>query len=257
MLASPDAFWGAVTSTVDWCEANYVHSPYVAEWFNTLSCIPMLFIGLAGWVLHARLELRIKLAFASIGIIGAGSIAFHGTLKAPAQALDELPMLWSALIVLFILLERDAERRYGRALPAGLLLLAAAVTAGYVLLEGPARFALFITTFAGAEIICFAIGLPIYRRISDPGFRATFRLGVAFHVIALCGWLVDTHACHAVSNLPGGLPNPQLHAWWHLLIATGIYLLYVVLAFARAHITGREPRIARAGWVVPYAKVSR
>jgi dihydroceramidase len=256
-LPAHEAFWGAVTSTVDWCEANYVHSPYVAEWFNTLTCIPMLFIGFAGWALHSTLELRIKLAFVSIAIIGAGSIAFHGTLKAPSQALDELPMLWSALIVLFILLESGAQRRYGNKLPALLLALAALVTTGYALLDGPPRFALFITAFAGTEILCFALGLPIYRRIPDRGFRIAFRTGVTLHVLALTGWMVDTHACDVVSNLPGGLPNPQLHAWWHVLIASGIYVLYVVLAFARARITGRDPQIALAAGVFPYARVTR
>ncbi|MEZ4265532.1 MAG: ceramidase [Myxococcota bacterium] len=254
---TPHAFWGAVTSTVDWCEPNYVYSAYVAEWFNTLSCFPMLLIGFAGWVLHSTLELRVRLAFVSIAIIGAGSIAFHGTLKASSQALDELPMLWSALIVLFILLEKGPTRRYGAKLPALLFGLAALVTAGYALLDGYARFALFITSFAGAEILCFSLGLPIYRRIHDRRFRLAFRVGVTLHVLALSGWMVDTHACEFVSHLPGGLPNPQLHAWWHVLISSGIYVLYVVLAFARAHITGRQPEIALAAGFIPYARVSR
>lgn len=256
-LPSPDAFWGAVTSTVDWCEPNYVHSPYVAEWFNTLSCVPMLVLGFAGWALHSTQELRIKLAFISIAIIGAGSIAFHGTLKASSQALDELPMLWSALVVLFILLENAPQPRYGHKLPALLVALAALVTAGYALLDGSARFALFITAFAGTETLCFALGLPIYRRIPDRRFRIAFRVGVTLHLLALAAWLVDTHACDVVSNLPAGLPNPQLHAWWHVLVASGIYTLYVVLAFARAKITGRDPHIALAAGVLPYARVMR
>ncbi|MCB9785325.1 MAG: ceramidase [Deltaproteobacteria bacterium] len=254
--AMPEGFWGAVTSTVDWCEPNYVHSVYVAEWFNTLSCIPMVIIGVAGWMLHTRQELRVRLAFLSITVIGLGSVAFHGTLKASSQALDELPMLWSALIVLFILIERGPQRRHGRKLPLALLALGVGVTTGYALLEGPSRFALFISAFAGAEILCFILGLPLYRSIHEPTFRNTFRLGVTLHAVALTGWLIDTHACAVVSHLPGGLPNPQLHAWWHVLVASGIYLLYVVLAYVRADITGRSPRIARAAGLVPYVRVA-
>ncbi|KAI8393790.1 uncharacterized protein BYT42DRAFT_18851 [Radiomyces spectabilis] len=36
----PVGYWGPITSSVDWCEKNYTHWYYVAEWWNTLSvCI--------------------------------------------------------------------------------------------------------------------------------------------------------------------------------------------------------------------------
>lgn len=35
--SSVPGVWGETTSTIDWCEENYVVSPYIAEWSNTLT----------------------------------------------------------------------------------------------------------------------------------------------------------------------------------------------------------------------------
>src|SRR5947209_6342934 len=99
-LLATAPFWGTPTSSVDWCEANYAHTPYVCELFNTVSSLAMLAAGLAGLWLHRRvLERRFMLAFVALAVVGAGSIAFHATLLFQMQMLDELPMLYLALIL--------------------------------------------------------------------------------------------------------------------------------------------------------------
>ncbi|KAF8748183.1 Ceramidase [Rhizoctonia solani] len=40
--------WGLHTATIDWCEDNYTHTHYVAEWYNTISNIPFILLGLFG-----------------------------------------------------------------------------------------------------------------------------------------------------------------------------------------------------------------
>ena len=35
-------FWGPPTSTIDWCEHNYVVSTHVAEFFNTFSSLSLV-----------------------------------------------------------------------------------------------------------------------------------------------------------------------------------------------------------------------
>ena len=32
-----EGYWGKPTSLIDWCEENYVVSPYIAEWSNTIT----------------------------------------------------------------------------------------------------------------------------------------------------------------------------------------------------------------------------
>ncbi|MFY0577328.1 ceramidase domain-containing protein [Cystobacter fuscus] len=95
MTAAITGFWGPNTATVDWCETNYEHFHYVSELFNSVSSPAMVLAGALGILLHRRvLERRFILAFALVGVVGLGSIAFHATLLFQSQMMDELPMLY-------------------------------------------------------------------------------------------------------------------------------------------------------------------
>ncbi len=89
-------FWGRPTATIDWCEANYVVSYYVAEWWNTLSNVALLVLGVYGVRMCLREGMRdnvdLLLLFGLIAVVGIGSAAFHGTLLKTSQQLDETPM---------------------------------------------------------------------------------------------------------------------------------------------------------------------
>ena len=81
-------FWGPIDSGIDWCEPNYIVTNYVAEFGNTLSSIPMVFWALFGWYLCWKSgvkEKRYMILLISLGLIGIGSVAFHGTLRYSAQ----------------------------------------------------------------------------------------------------------------------------------------------------------------------------
>ena len=38
-------------------------------------------------------------------------------------------------------------------------------------------------------------------------------------------WMPDFHLCDKLDNLPLQLPNPQLHAWWHVFSSSGSYCM--------------------------------
>lgn len=100
----PNLFWGPVTANYDWCESNYSVSRYVAEFFNTVSSIPTFTVGVY-FLLKARQHkygFRFSLAGAMLALVGIGSVAFHGTLTRAGQILDEVPMLYSSSIFLWI-----------------------------------------------------------------------------------------------------------------------------------------------------------
>lgn len=244
-MGLPSGFWGVPTSTVDWCEANYVHSRYVAEWFNTLSSLAMVGVGWLGLWLHRRvLEKRFLFAFALVSLVGVGSVAFHGTLLFQLQMLDELPMVYLVTLILYILLEDRRERRFGPWLPAVLWGYVALLTVLCSVSRGKVEFWIFQVSFGSLELYCLG-RVAWLQRTLDARTRRLFRFGMAAYLVAIVLWFVDLRACGWVSvTLPSlGFFNPQLHAWWHVLVSVGFYLLLLVIASDRLRVLGREREV--------------
>ncbi len=247
-------YWGAVTSTVDWCERNYAFTPYVAELFNTTSSLAMVMAGVLGmWLHRGVLERRFLLAFALVALVGLGSIAFHGTLRFELQMLDELPMLYAVTLMVFILVERGPMPRLGRWFPALLLAYAGLVTVLCVFTRGVVQFWVFQLSFGSLELFSLASVWALQRRSHAPAVRRLFRAGMGAYVLAIVLWFIDVRACDFVSlTLPSkGLPNPQLHAWWHLLVSCGFYLLLLVIAHERLVTLGHGPTLRRTAGLLP------
>lgn len=101
--------YGKITSLLDWCEED-LFSPiwFVAEFWNTVSNVAMLVLGLYGaYRCHKQgLDLRFILGYLSLSLVGIGSAAFHGTLLFESQLLDEIPMLITDAIYLYIIAPR-------------------------------------------------------------------------------------------------------------------------------------------------------
>ena len=96
-------YWGEPSSSVDWCEENYVWSHYIAEWWNTWSNVPPLVLAL-GAMIAASTSAKdkqqpslIKWAYSVPVIVFAGSFVFHATLTYFGQLLDELPMIYGSI----------------------------------------------------------------------------------------------------------------------------------------------------------------
>jgi dihydroceramidase len=247
--------WGEPTSTVDWCEANYEHTRYIAEFFNTLSSVSIVAAGVLGLYLHHRLlEQRFLLCFASVALVGLGSVAFHGTLRFELQLLDELPMLYSAIIMVYILLQNKPERRFGRWLPTLLLLHALLVTSLSAFTRGSLQFYLFHLSFGSLEFASLYGVYRVQRTRNDRRLSRLFRGGMAAYAVALALWFLDLKFCQVLSvELPRlGLPNPQLHAFWHVLVSYGFYCLLLVVAYDRLGWLGRTPRLEHLLGFIPY-----
>lgn len=251
-------FWGPPTSTVDWCEANYAHTHYIAELFNTLSSLAIIASGLVGLWLHRRLlEPRFLACFASVALVGAGSIAFHATLRFELQMLDELPMLYSAVIMVYILLESGGRRRrFGLWFPLALGAHAALVTALTALSRGPLQFYLFHLSFGSLETFSLVGVYLLARRLGAAPARRLLRAGMASYLIAVVLWFIDLRFCSLLSErLPAlGLFNPELHAVWHVLVSCGFYSLLLVTAHVRLGQLGGKPEIAWRLGAVPYLR---
>jgi dihydroceramidase len=257
MPASNMGFWGVNTATVDWCETNYEHLPYVSELFNSASSLAMVFAGLLGIALHRRvLERRFLLAFALVSVVGLGSIAFHATLLFQHQMMDELPMLYLALLMVYILVENRPERRFGPWFPLALLGYAVLSTYLSAFTRGRLQFFLFQASFASLEFFALARVYLIHRRGQDVRARRVFQLGMGAYALGVALWLSDIRFCATLNEtLPAyGVPNPQFHAWWHVLVSCGFYALLMVIAHDRLKMLGRAPRLHFAAGVIPLVR---
>lgn len=250
MTPGLSGFWGTPTSTVDWCELNYAVTPFVCEFFNTVSSLAMVLAGVLGIVLHRHVLDRWTLvAFALLGLVGVGSIAFHGTLRFELQMLDELPMLYLVALVAYLLL----ESRFGRWLPVALFTYAGVATASAVLTRGQFQFLAFQFAFGALELFCMWRVYLLSRDSENKPVRSLFNLGVSLYLAAIVLWFIDLRFCDVVSiRLPAlGIPNPQLHAWWHVLVSCGFYLLLCVIGYDRLRTLHACPRIETVGGLLP------
>lgn len=248
--AAHSGYWGPPTSSVDWCEANYAWSHYVGEMFNTLSSLVLIALGVLGVLWHQRrLERRFLVAYACLALVGVGSTAFHATLLFELQMLDELPMLYLATLLVYVLLEADAGPRFRPWLRLGLVSYLAVATYGAAFTRGAVQFWSFQVSFAALEFFALYRTYRIYRASESGAQRQLFRIGMSLYLTGILLWFIDIEYCTELVALfeAAGVPNLQLHAWWHVLVGFGSYALILVIAFDREQSSGRSPVLRRTG----------
>lgn len=221
-------YWGAPTSSIDFCEANYSHSFYVAEFFNSLSSSSMVIAGALGLWLHFKsAETRLRLAFVLLAVVGIGSIVFHATLHFEHQMLDELPMLYLAIVMTYVLVENQRAPRFGIWFPVALTLHAGLVTYLCAFTRGRLQFSLFHVSFGSLELFGLFQMFRLARVSLSADIRLWFRYGMSAYVIAIVCWFADLKICSLVSPF-------RLHAAWHVLVSLGMYFFLTLLVSHRA-----------------------
>ena len=246
-IGSDDAlgYWSPRTASVNWCEPDFVYSPYIAEFFNTISSLAVVLAGAAGLALSLAqgYRRRFALSFALMLVVGVGSVAFHGTLRREGQALDELPMVWATQVFTYIAVEASlggfGARPRLRWLAPALALDCAAFAAAYLLL-GSAAFLFFVALYIGGVLLLVALSCGLYRRVGA-GAR---RVGIASNLIYAGGflllWLPDVFACDRVQRF-------SLHAWFHLTSTLGPWCGLTFLLFSHYQLAHEAAAAAGAG----------
>ncbi|XP_060088634.1 alkaline ceramidase 1 [Heteronotia binoei] len=88
-----------LSAEVDWCEGNFEHSEYIAEYYNTISNI--IFFIMTPFVIMLNFDymkyrpIPVRSLAVLVAMIGISSIYFHMTLSYAGQMLDELSILWT------------------------------------------------------------------------------------------------------------------------------------------------------------------
>lgn len=246
----PDhGYWDKVTSTIDWCEENYVVTPYIAEAMNTIS--NSVFILLAFYAIysavHNRLETRFVLINLGFSLVGIGSWLFHMTLKYEFQLLDELPMIYATCIPMWSVFSEGVTTKKSITIGTSVLIGANVLTAVYLYMKDPT-----IHQVAYALLNVFIVGRSHYltlKFVTDPKARKLlFNTMIKGIVIFLSGyilWNMDVHFCNSWIKLRRSIGMPygfffELHAWWHILTGSGVYFYVVYLEYLRVWLLNEQ-----------------
>lgn len=216
--------WRECTSTIDWCEENYLISPFFAEFINTIT--NAAFVALAVYairnVIRERHETRFLLTALGFGLVGIGSWLFHMTLQYEFQLLDELPMIYATCIPSWSMFSYRISRFAARWLAGFFLFIALAVTSIYLYIRDPAfhQAAYAILT---ASVLFRSIYL-MRDEVKDLEARKHMTKTIKIGILTFSGgyllWVVDNKMCGQLRSLRRlvGLPWGfflELHGLWH------------------------------------------
>mmetsp|Transcript_42802 Transcript_42802/g.100349 ORF Transcript_42802/g.100349 Transcript_42802/m.100349 type:complete len:258 (-) Transcript_42802:51-824(-) len=248
-------------ATIDWCESNYAVSSWVAEFWNTVSSAAMLAPALWGLriAIARRYEAVVVVQFMVLIVVAVGTALFHASLGYAGQMVDELSMLAGGLNwVVGLLLATHRSR--GEPAPGSKIVALVFVTIGFcgphVAFGFTVVFQVFFTLFVLAGLVLLH---ELYWNIFTlDAQRCLVRLYLASLVGSVIPWQADIHACKWLASLPLG--NPQLHAWWHVIVGyncfVGGMLMQTALDAANAKLYRRKPPHPQPDfrmWLLPVA----
>jgi len=243
-----EPFWGPVTANVDWCESNYSHTRYIAEFYNTLSSVPMIWMGFVGMMecRRLRLERQYGLSFFALMVVGIGSVLFHGTLDYSAQLADELPMILGSLVFFYVMYDLVMKSKNGRFwvpewVTVSLLVGYGALTTLLMALWTHSALPMNISYVCMVVFIILS-SVKLYRDAKQPIMRRVFELSLLCFFFACACWLTEKYFCEA------GMPVTQyLHAVWHLGAGFGTYAFLQWATYMKAHDLKYNPQIGFRG----------
>jgi dihydroceramidase len=240
-------------STVDWCEANYVVSNYIAEFWNSVSGSALL-ISVLVWRMKYQQIFNQKLTniFGNLLLVSLGTTLFHATLQYKFQLLDELPMLMTSLeyVNLLINLKNTILVVPFRQLNSISIIMNTVQVIVWIIpvtyfIHPHLQIATFHTSlkFVEGSIVYTLYKLSqhlnkvvydtVYSRTSDinevqdkikyyvvlrKGLTRHVQTGLVMYLASMVCWVLENMFCEHLRVF-------QLHAWWHLLSAIGIYNL--------------------------------
>jgi dihydroceramidase len=219
-------YWSPPSGDFNWCEVDYVFTPYVSELWNSATSLFLLVGPALAWKRATSWEVRLNLFL--LAIIGVGSTLFHATLQYEHQLLDEVPMLCYIVHTVAILARQDMSCPLWVKMGSLALCVLLFTTPRDATVHEIGRMVL-VLCFSSCFVWLASSLAPICAQL-DAGFAnngpssfAYTRLGqwASFVLLlAVFAWLSDNLACGALHNLPFGLPYLQLHAvGWHIGIA--------------------------------------
>mmetsp|Transcript_23797 Transcript_23797/g.33312 ORF Transcript_23797/g.33312 Transcript_23797/m.33312 type:complete len:284 (+) Transcript_23797:179-1030(+) len=223
MVALSDGYWGPQDSSIDFCEESYAVTPYVAEFWNSISSLMYVYFGLYGVQKSVELGCRwvYPTMFATLALIGCGSTIFHGTMKWWGELWDELPMLLLGLLYLVALAEIHpvSSGTTGWYFYISVAAMLAGVVVAYMQFK---VYEIFLHSFT--VLIATAIIISLTSQSKHFKMKLLMYLMLAELGLARLFWALDHELCGSAGLIP------YFHVIWHVLscFAAYHYILYLL-----------------------------
>lgn len=225
----------SAAASIDFCESNYIVSKHIAELMNSLSSLIFVLVawygykyGIRGMIHTSDVRHENHWAWYSLMIIGVGSFLFHARLDRFTQILDELPMMWQMLHLLYeSLLLYDARLQHHRS-TVSFRMIVFGILVSLIYLLFPQYYLLFLVIFISMKFTMIALMHECVKQCGRDlvqNQNVVLLIAQLFHgakvtfVLAISCWLTDMLFC---AWLPWFV---YAHALWHLLICVSVYLL--------------------------------
>ena len=184
-------YWGPEDTSVHFCENKYEHVFWIAEFYNTISCLFYILVGLLLWKFQKQKTIGI-----TIICIGIGSSVLHMTMRFYGQWLDEMSML--ALSFYGIKKIKKSLSDY---------LLIPIFSLYYYFNE---YFIYFFVFFAGSQLYLAYESVKLLKnRQYSMKKKILIILYIQFFLMGVICWFFDQYYCE-------DLRSYNLHACWHL-----------------------------------------
>jgi len=224
MSFAHQSFWGVPTASLDWCEVNYAYTPFIAEFWNTITSLWLTVLATFGMYhgLKLKAKKRVHIAYAALGVVGIGSALFHATLLYSCQLLDELPMIYGTLIFLYALLEFEKHTIFDLLFIPLLVSIGVAVTVLMLIHSDSPQLHQVAYAILVFILVFRALYITYRTHITRVEFTnlqyllwySAFVFGVGYLL-----WLTERKLCRNGSVVPG----LQFHSFWHILTGTGTF----------------------------------
>ena len=172
------------SSSIDWCEENYSHSIYIAEFFNTISNIPFIILYYFGCKSFCNMFCNNydKLLYGCLLFTGISSFYFHATLSLFSQLLDEFSIIFLLFNTLLMLYKDNNKRLFIKSYT----ITHSIVMCYYPVINIPV---LFLIGF-----YLWSILRKRFRKYKENSFRRYWYRAQIFFILSLICWFSDKAA---------------------------------------------------------------
>ncbi len=189
-------YWGIKDSSSFFCEEPYTNSKYIAEYYNTVSAIPYILIGI--YIYYVLNYYKIGLSVVSIGL---GTILLHSTQRYYGQWADEMSMLFFC----FSVIQRLNKRINNYFL--GIL---------YSVYFAFNEYWIIFVLLFGCMVKYMFYLLKHKKHYKESKVNVT----ISIFIVSTIAWIVDQISCHYIGNT-------YFHTLWH--VGTALAILHGVL----------------------------